>query len=136
VKIINDIAAQGDVLFLRVEELPDGLTRVLDAAPVVAHSESGHHHRVRARSGYAVERHVQDAMTSYLRIRRTRDEIHARADAALANIDGAIGAVAQHEKQGPDAHEEIGLACEGDEAIYRVLRQQELRPEGWVAVQD
>ena len=135
-KNVDCIAAQGDVLFLRVDELPEGLQRDPTSAPIVAHSESGHHHVVRARAGFEVERYVQDAQTSFLRIRRIRDQLHEQADQARTAIDEALAAVATHEKSGPDAHAQLGLLCPGEEAIYQVNRQVELRPDGWTMVAD
>lgn len=137
-EIINDVAAQGDILFIRVDRLPEGaVLQAADGDPIVAHSESGHHHIVRAFSGYRVEHYVVDAMTSAVRIVRKRERLTEIADSATAAIDIALaGASALHEKAGPDAHEAFGLACEGEEAIYQINRQEELRPEGWARVQD
>jgi len=47
-KTFNDIAAQGDVTFVRINQLPDGLVPVeaADGSYIVAHSETGHHHVV------------------------------------------------------------------------------------------
>jgi hypothetical protein len=135
-KTIDSIGCQGDLLFIRVEKLPEGLTIDPARAPTLAHSESGHHHKAIAARGFEVERWIQDPLIAYVRIRRKREAIIAQADSSMKKIDGALGAFSRHEKTGQDAHEDLGLRCEGDEAIYRVHRQQELRPSGWTLVQD
>jgi hypothetical protein len=56
-KIVNDIAAQGDVTFVRVGELPKTLglrpaTADTEAKGfIIAHSETGHHHVARLNGG-------------------------------------------------------------------------------------
>lgn len=56
-KIVNDIAAQGDVTFVRVGELPTTLglrPAAIDTEAngfVIAHSETGHHHVARLNGG-------------------------------------------------------------------------------------
>lgn len=138
-KIYNDVGAQGDLLFVRVDSLPEGL--VPNPDEVLAHSESGHHHLMKTRRGFQVERldDPKDPLTSYLRITRRKEEILAGADETLAKIDQAlldVGVVIHHEKTGPDAHDDSGLACEGDQAIYKVPRQMEQGPTGWQRVAD
>lgn len=131
-KSIGKIGAQGDVAFIRVESLPEGLKN--EASMIVAHSETGHHHRARVRSGFECERYTdpQNNLVSYLRIRAKGEEIKCAADKALADIDAVL---IEHERSF-DTHETIALQCEGDEAVYKVVRQRQLTPEGWTAVVD
>lgn len=136
-KLIDQIGAQGDVLFVRVSELPSGLQKDQTEEPIVAHSETGHHHVARKRDGYVVERFIKDEMTAYLRIRK-HQELVEQADNAMASIDDAlasVGATVEHLRD-YDTHETFGLACEGEEAIYEVRRQEELRPGGWARIED
>jgi hypothetical protein len=50
-KIVEKIAAQGDVTFRKIDALPEGLAvaKTEDGAFVVAHSETGHNHVVMER---------------------------------------------------------------------------------------
>lgn len=131
-KCINDMAAQGDVVFARVDRLPEGAQPL--PGTIVAHSETGHHHVAKARSGYSCERFSDpaDPLSSYLRIRAKGDEIKESADKAIADID----AVLVEHLRSFDTHETLALACEGEEAIYHVIRQGQMSPQGWVAVVD
>ena len=102
---------QGDLMVIRVNELPKNAVEVKDN--VVAHSETGHHHVVeRAR----VFRVLGDTMRSYLRPRGDDgiDLIHLRPF---------------------DTHETLRLLDDGD-PIYEVRRQREWVPEGMRAVRD
>lgn len=126
-KTIETLGAQGDVLFVRVKSLPK------DATPaeglVVAHSETGHHHRARITPGYECERYTTpNPLVSYLRIREAGESIKARADKATAAIDAVL---IEHERQF-DTHETLALGP----GTWRVIRQRELTPKGWRAVVD
>jgi len=106
--INNQPCAQGDVLFVPVDELPRGLTR--EKTNVVAHSETGHHHIVKAPEGaYAFYR--LDAMTAYLECEAPVEITHLRQF---------------------DTHETIQLGA----GKYMVRRQREMTPAGWVMVAD
>ena len=143
-KTFDKCAAQGDVLFVRVAELPEGvkLTKDTAAEPIVAHSETGHHHVLRKnKPGVEVERLIQDELTSYIRIRVKRDELVGQADQALAGIDEALAsnvpARVDHLRS-YDTHETLGFVMpEGcDEVIYKALRQEEKTPQGWITARD
>lgn len=131
-KRVSQICAQGDVLLRRIKTLPKNAVPAIGL--VIAHSETGHHHTARAREGFECERFTdpRNALVSYLRVRAVGDEIKGRADAALAAIDAVL---IEHQRSF-DTHETIALACEGEEAVYQVIRQRELAPEGWRAVVD
>ncbi len=74
---VNDSAAQGDVLFLRVDELPEGIKLVEETnRAIVAHSETGHHH-------VAVAPQVRffttvDPLVSYIESDDDIDVVHER----------------------------------------------------------
>ena len=60
------MAAQGDVLFRRVDALPEGATKVHRHGPlVVAHSETGHHHVVRSSNAELFR--AKDPFVTFLR---------------------------------------------------------------------
>lgn len=127
-KTVNKMAAQGDVLLVRVESLPENMKR--EESMVVTHSETGHHHVARALSGFDCERYSDPAnpLVSYLRIQRKGEELKAQADKATEAIDAVL---IEHQRSF-DTHETLALQCEGEEAVYRVIRQRELTPQGWV----
>jgi hypothetical protein len=100
--------AQGDVLFIPVKELPAGLVK--ETTTVVAHSETGHHHVIRAPEG-AFAFYRLDAMTSYLECEAPAEIVHLRSF---------------------DTHKTISL----EPGKYMVRRQREMTPEGWAIVAD
>lgn len=109
------LVAQGDVLFRRVERLPDGLVRMPreNGKLIVAHSETGHHHSI---ADLAVEgwHDPQDPLNAYLRWDGPLD---------------AGGAVVLHERR-YDTHEDVCLLGEGDAVVWQVRRQREMSPWG------
>lgn len=107
-KVFKNMAAQGDVLFKRIDKLPEGLTeaKAENGKFVVAHSETGHHHTL-------LEKNAQ------LLIDQTNEFI------AYLKV-GAGGAVLEHERSF-DTHESLKF----DEGIYEVRRQREYTPQGY-----
>lgn len=112
---IQDMAAQGDVLFRRVAQLPTaGLTDVTPKGSiVVAHSETGHHHSIDDVSGMRFFRVESDPLTCYLA------------------IEGLTPAVVTHHRP-HDTHAPISLAP----GVWQVKRQREYVPGGWRRVED
>lgn len=112
-KKITTMGAQGDVLFLRVGTLPEGLTRAVpsgDNHVVVAHSETGHHHFLEAVPG--VRHYISsDPLTAYLTLEETSDVIHARPF---------------------HTHETLQL----EPGVWKVIRQREYTPSGYQRVED
>ena len=114
-KQIKTMGAQGDVLFRRVDRVPEGFT--LDGTGeriVVAHSETGHHHAIDD-TGVVAYR-SQDPMVCYLALEGAEhcDVVHLRDY---------------------DTHETMQLGG-GIGAVWEVRRQREWTPEGWRQVQD
>jgi hypothetical protein len=108
-KIVEKMAAQGDVLFRRVDSVPDGTKEIERRGDIiVTHSETGHHHVVRD-SGVTI--HGYDPMISYLRVENYADIVHCRPW---------------------DTHETIRLT----RGTWEVRRQREHTPEGWRRVED
>ena len=112
-KEIQRVGAQGDVFFERIEAIP------ADAKPVpptrgqhlVAHSETGHHHAVRA-DGTVFYEGPSDPFTCYLRITgEFADIVHQRPF---------------------DTHETLRLP----QGTWQVRRQREYTPEGFRRVED
>lgn len=107
-RTVETQAAQGDVIFIRVAEIPAEAAR--EQTDVVAHSETGHHHVVRGPEGaYSFFR--LDTMTAYLECEAPVEIVHLR----------------QH-----DTHETLRLVP----GVYKVRRQREATPEGWAVVAD
>lgn len=112
---VKRMAAQGDVLFRRVDNVPAGFEPQPEAKRVVvAHSETGHHHSI----DVAGVRHFvgQDPLVCYLQL----------ADVASADV-------VHHRPH--DTHETLRLMG-GIGAIFEVRRQREYTPEGWRRVED
>lgn len=110
---VSSIAAQGDVLFRRVEALPKGAKAdKRKGRVVVAHSETGHDHAIDDTG--VVRFDVGDPMLCFL------------------CIDAAHADVVHH--RAFDTHETLRL--EGGGSIWEVRRQEEWTPEGWRRVED
>lgn len=112
---VKRMAAQGDVLFRRVDRVPAGFDVQPEAKRVVvAHSETGHHHSV----DVAGVRHFvgKDPLVCYLQL------------AEVASCD-----VVHHRSF--DTHDTLRLMG-GIGAIFEVRRQREYTPEGWRRVED
>lgn len=110
-KIVNRMAAQGDVLFVRIDEVPAGLAETkLGGRLVVAHSETGHHHYLEVVPGM---RHYTggDSTIAYLTLGEEADVIHARPH---------------------DTHETIRLTP----GAYKIVHQREYTPLGVRRVED
>lgn len=116
-KTIKTQAAQGDVLFMRVDAVPKGFEPQKNDGPiVVAHSETGHHHTVPG-LGAVLYTNRADPMTSYLRL---GDDIKDLL-------------VTHHRPH--DTHQSFALGGGGG-AVWMVRRQREHTPEGWRRVED
>ena len=98
--------AQGDLLFIPVDEIPAGLTAVepSDGVFIVGHSETGHHHVIEA----------------------TRAEVFEPADDEFTAWVRSLGAKVEH-KRSFDTHETLYLP----EGNYQIRRQREYVPEGY-----
>lgn len=116
-KTVNMLGAQGDVLFRRIDKLPEGLVQMRPQAEgyVVAHSETGHHHTVSPLEAKLFDRAQRDPMICYLQL-------------ASEHVD-----VVHHRPH--DTHETLRLVG-GVGAVYEVRRQEEYTPQGWRRVED
>jgi len=111
-KTFNKIAAQGDVLFQRIESLPDGLEVVspVNGQVIVAHSETGHHHTMDGDT-VTMSRLPGSIMDLFLDVKEPTELIHHRTT---------------------DTHETILF----EPGLYHVRRQREYTPEGFRRVED
>lgn len=110
---INDIAAQGDVLFRRIQKLPEGVVeQPWSGRIIVAHSETGHHHAIEDPEVRLFERLERDPMICFL------------------SIDGEFADVVHHRPT--DTHAPLRLP----RGFWEVRRQREWVPEGFTRVQD
>jgi len=111
----NNICAQGDVLFIKIDKIPDNAKKVLSETDklIITHSETGHHHSmVLDRERENVEFYSGDnPLISWIKVNRP------------TSLD--------HEKSF-DTHESIMF----EPGIYEIRRQREYTPEGFRAVQD
>lgn len=110
-KYITDMAAQGDIMIIKEQMLPDLKNlKPVDKSNdwfydnnkfIVAHSETGHHHIVRDMPGVELYTAVNDNFTMWL---------------VVSNPEALI----EHERSF-HTHETVGLK----EGIYRIRRQRE-----------
>ena len=113
----QETAAQGDVYFRRVDNIPAGLTEVRPneiGELIITHSETSHNHVMvldRA-SGPAVQMfNGTNPLVSWLLVNRPTTLEHRR-----------------------DAHQHEAILFQP--GMYEIRRQVEQRPEGWRQVQD
>lgn len=99
---------QGDMMLVRVDELPSGVEHANDN--VVAHSETGHDHVAERAMVFT----TKDAMTLYF---KALDKEPVRLE----------------HRRSFDAHKTI-VFPPGE--VWRVRRQREHTPEGWRRVED
>jgi len=112
---VSKQAAQGDVLFRRVKNIPAEAKPVERKGPlVVAHSETGHHHSIDD-SG-VVSFDVGDPLVCYLQLAENThhvDVVHHRSF---------------------DTHATVRLVGAG--SCWEARRQREYIPTGWRRVED
>lgn len=111
-KKFKNIAAQGDVILVRISELPENLVpaKAENGRFIVAHSETGHHHTV-------LEKNAQ------LLIDNTNEFI------AILKVDKET-ALEHHRSF--DTHKPLIISP----GIYQVRRQREYTPQGFRKAQD
>lgn len=107
-KTIENQAAQGDVLFRRIDALPEGVTPVTaeKGAFVVAHSETGHNHVVLDRPSVKMFSGM-DVLKAYLVVEDEPATVEHRRDF--------------------DTHQPLVLSP----GVWEVRRQREYTPEGF-----
>lgn len=117
-KTFENISAQGDVLFRRVEAIPASAVAVpaSNGEVIVTHSETGHHHVMvldREADTPAVEMFSanDNPLLAWLKVNRPTALEHRRPH---------------------DTHEPIMFGP----GIYEIRRQREHAPEGWRRVAD
>lgn len=110
-KTFKNSAAQGDLLIMKIDEIPSGVVEkeAEDGKIIVAHSETGHSHYIKA----AEARFYGDAdpMVCYLQVDVSATLIHNRSF---------------------DTHEPLTIPA----GNYVMKRQREWTPEGWRKVED
>lgn len=117
-KRVETVAAQGDVMILRVSEIPTGLRECNREAGklIVTHSETGHHHVIE-RPAVTMYEDPEDPLVAWL-------EVHDEAD--LPKLADLV-----HERP-YDTHETLELPV----GRYQIRRQREHTPQGWRQVMD
>lgn len=109
--LFNNTAAQGDVYFRKVTNLPEGVKKVVPEGNklVVTHSETGHNHVMGAEFASMYE--TENPLVCYLYIEQPTALEHLRTF---------------------DTHAPIMFA----KGVYEVRRQREYVPEGFRKVED
>lgn len=112
-KQFNKMAAQGDVMFIKVDSIPNGLKKHApeNGKIIVTHSETGHHHVIDAGAAEMLIDETNEFI-AYLKI----------------NKDCQIDHLRDHH-----THESIAFNA-GD--LIEVRRQREYTPEGLRRAQD
>ncbi len=116
-KTFESVCAQGDVIFRRVDALPEGVKEVepVDGRLVITHSETGHDHVMvldRAEDKPAVRMYAGDnPLVAWLEVNRPTTLEHMRSF---------------------DTHEPIQFGP----GRYEIRRQREHTPEGFRRVED
>jgi hypothetical protein len=107
-RIIETQAAQGDVMFRKIDALPSGVSpeKAVDGVFVVAHSETGHNHVVMERPTVKMFS-AMDEFRSYLVVEDKP-------------------ATVEHRRHF-DTHESFALSP----GVWEVRRQREYTPEGF-----
>jgi hypothetical protein len=111
-KTVKNMAAQGDVMFIRVNELPKNLdlAKAENGKFIVAHSETGHHHVIDSKNAQMLIDKT-NAFISYIKVLKPTEVEHQRSF---------------------DTHQSLLLAP----GNYEVRRQREYVPEGFRRVAD
>ena len=108
-KTFKKCAAQGDLMFIRIDKLPEDavLVKATNGKYVASHSETGHAHIIRECEGVEFYHAANDNMTAYLVVHHNKAYIEHLRDF--------------------DTHEPIKF----DKGIFKIRRQREYTPEGW-----
>lgn len=116
--IVKKMAAQGDVMFRKVESMPNDVVKIpsVDGKHIVAHSETGHHHFLK-----------DDGVEFF----RSTDPFVAYLSVADFHEQGDGGASVIHARP-YDTHKTINLTP----GIWEVRRQREYTPQGFRKVED
>lgn len=111
-KKVKNMAAQGDVMFIRIKEIPSDATpaKIEKGHFIVAHSETGHHHVIDSRNAQMLIDKTNQ-FVAYLKVSEESEVKHQRSF---------------------DTHESV-LLSPGN---YEVRRQREYVPEGFRRVAD
>lgn len=111
-KKVKKMAAQGDVMFIRVDKIPASAkaTKAEDGCFIVAHSETGHNHVLASRNAQMLIDETNE-FVAYVKISKETKVTHQRSF---------------------DTHESLLLAP----GNYEIRRQREYMPEGFRRVAD
>lgn len=119
---IGDCAAQGDMLIICIDKLPENIKPIdiEDGKFILAHSETGHHHSVKYKEDIKFYSNDNNPFIAYL----------------VVNNDAKC--LIEHERS-YDTHETIALMPTEQkdiQRIYEIRRQVEYTPEGLRRAQD
>lgn len=111
-KTIKNMAAQGDVMFIRVDIIPTDLdlAKEENGKFIVAHSETGHNHVIDSKNAQMLIDRT-NAFVAYVKISKPTEVEHQRSF---------------------DTHESIMLSP----GNYEIRRQREYMPQGFRKVAD
>lgn len=113
-KDFENYAAQGDMLIIAIDKLPENLIEVLPekGQHIVTHSETGHHHVVDSQNTQLFRSAANDeGLQLFLVVNKDTELKHLRLF---------------------DTHESINLKP----GNYQINRQEEYTPQGWRRVED
>lgn len=106
-KTIHYMAAQGDLLIIKVDKIPSGLraSKEENGKHILAHSETGHHHAIDSRSAQLLIDETNEFI-GYLEVKEDSEVVHERSF---------------------DTHETLKVPA----GKYEIRRQREYTPEGF-----
>lgn len=110
----QNVAAQGDMMLIRIDELPSNVVPVKseNGRFILTHSETSHHHVVKERPDVRMFNDAMDIFRSFLVVENTPVMLeHLRAT---------------------DTHEPLEIKP----GVYEVRRQREYSPAGWQRAAD
>lgn len=128
-KTITNIGAQGDVIFRRIDNLPE----TAEALPenneyIVAHSETGHHHVARGKK-LRHHRDTENPLKSYLEFFGSAEVEHLRSFDTHETVE-LLGKIDEELKRNKS------LKGAAENTYYEVIRQRQATPQGWERVVD
>ena len=105
-------ARQGEVYFVRVKKLPDGVKNIepVKGKFTIAHSETGHHHVMEAKENLKYFS-SDDPLINYLQVVEATDEV----ENLLVHL------------RGHDTHDTVKFSP----GVYCAITARESAPEGW-----
>ena len=109
-KTFEEVAAQGDMIMIKISELPDDAQKqkAEKGEYIITHSETGHNHVIKERDGVSFYSHANDNLRAYLVVdNKDADLIHKRSNHTHETIKISPGVYAICRQRQEDIYGEI-----------------------------